>query len=597
MGKPYKTATAGKTQKGQRRSGVNEISQGQSGDSAFQFAGNRPEAIAQRQLQEIANGSPHVRQMKAFQEIASHGSQAKKAAQFQAMADHSVTPQQAIQNAENSTGLSDDLKSGIENLSGYSMDDVKVHYNSSKPAQLQAHAYAQGTDIHLGPGQEKHLPHEAWHVVQQKQGRVKATLQLQDKVNINDDVGLENEADVMGTKAVQRKASVNCSTGKAVVARSQPLVQRVSVLGKETTTDVADDDFRVLEKMNGFQLGKLRGKIKHETNELLSQSGTEQLVSNNKRWEAMIDKWLMPEVERLTKSSKIDSKDGEAFKDLSALKSQEGATKRVYLSEESKKVMATSKTLEPQEMLDEMLKLEYLGQQGIATPQTYLGGFAEYDKASGFPVMNVAAKDKEPVKKITFAMDRLPESNWYDLWKEVGKFASIFIKNKPGMASGVKINIISGLGQILGFLASHVVVDLQIAITAEGRVYMVDPVRVYQLGDKDDMLFLDKNKNILSLWHTGKELIAGAIMNLKGAEEKPGAWCSKIEIGKIENLSAGKQPQAFQDLYASVNKGKLVTLELIKEAIKAYGGDDTDDLINIADDEFIEAMKGIKLSD
>ncbi len=58
------------------------------------------------------------------------------------------------------------------------MKDVKVNYNSPKPAQLQAHAYAQGTDIHVSPGQEKHLPHEAWHVVQQKQGRVKPTLQL-----------------------------------------------------------------------------------------------------------------------------------------------------------------------------------------------------------------------------------------------------------------------------------------------------------------------------------------------------------------------------------------------------------------------------------
>ncbi|HCC51392.1 MAG TPA: hypothetical protein DEQ30_04490, partial [Porphyromonadaceae bacterium] len=72
----------------------------------------------------------------------------------------------------NKTGLPDDLKTGIENLSGYSMDDVRVHYNSGKPAQLQALAYTQGTDIHVAPGQEKHLPHEAWHVVQQKQGRV-----------------------------------------------------------------------------------------------------------------------------------------------------------------------------------------------------------------------------------------------------------------------------------------------------------------------------------------------------------------------------------------------------------------------------------------
>lgn len=99
------------------------------------------------------------------------------------------------------SNLPQQLKAGIESLSSYSMDDVKVHYNSSKPAQLQAHAFAQGTDIHLSPGQEKHLPHEAWHVVQQKQGRVKPTLQLKSKVNVNDDPTLEREADLMGEKA------------------------------------------------------------------------------------------------------------------------------------------------------------------------------------------------------------------------------------------------------------------------------------------------------------------------------------------------------------------------------------------------------------
>jgi hypothetical protein len=73
------------------------------------------------------------------------------------------------------TGLPDDLKSMIENLSGMSLDKVKVHYNSNKPAQLNAFAYTQGNDIHLAPGQEKQLPHEAWHVVQQAQGRVSAS--------------------------------------------------------------------------------------------------------------------------------------------------------------------------------------------------------------------------------------------------------------------------------------------------------------------------------------------------------------------------------------------------------------------------------------
>ncbi|HAA17208.1 MAG TPA: hypothetical protein DCE41_38045, partial [Cytophagales bacterium] len=82
----------------------------------------------------------------------------------------------SVGGSSSSTGLPGSLKSGIESLSGLAMDDVSVHHNSDKPAQLQAHAYAQGTDIHLAPGQEQHLPHEAWHVVQQKQGRVQPTV-------------------------------------------------------------------------------------------------------------------------------------------------------------------------------------------------------------------------------------------------------------------------------------------------------------------------------------------------------------------------------------------------------------------------------------
>ncbi len=113
-----------------------------------------------------------------------------------------VQLQEAAAENPNNTGLPDNLKSGIENLSGYSMNDVKVHFNSDKPAQLNAHAYAQGTDIHVAPGQEQHLPHEAWHVVQQKQGRVQPTMQMKAGVLVNDDAGLENEADVMGAQAM-----------------------------------------------------------------------------------------------------------------------------------------------------------------------------------------------------------------------------------------------------------------------------------------------------------------------------------------------------------------------------------------------------------
>jgi len=112
------------------------------------------------------------------------------------------------QEAPNNTGLPDNLKAGVEQLSGLDMSDVKVHYNSSKPASVQAYAYTQGTDIHVAPGQEKHLGHEAWHVAQQKQGRVQPTITVSG-MPVNDNAGLESEADMMGGKAVQMKPKEN----------------------------------------------------------------------------------------------------------------------------------------------------------------------------------------------------------------------------------------------------------------------------------------------------------------------------------------------------------------------------------------------------
>lgn len=196
---------ADQTQENKTQSVASAITQKQgSNEFTFQFVDNRTEAAAQRKLQEKTNNSPGAMQLKAFQDMANNSPRAKQTAQLQTMMDnHSTQQQNPVQKKENNTGLPDNLKAGMENLSGMSLDDVKVHYNSDKPAQVQAHAYARGTDIHLGPGQEKHLPHEAWHVVQQKQGRVKPTMQMKGGVNINNDILLEKEADVMGNRAIQ----------------------------------------------------------------------------------------------------------------------------------------------------------------------------------------------------------------------------------------------------------------------------------------------------------------------------------------------------------------------------------------------------------
>ncbi len=109
------------------------------------------------------------------------------------------------------------------------MDDVKVEYNSFKPVKLGALAYTQATDIHVGPGQERHLAHEAWHVAQQKQGRVRPTAYLRGAA-INDDSSLEREAETMGARAnaVPSRAGQNVRAHAGSSLSSAAPIQMIS---------------------------------------------------------------------------------------------------------------------------------------------------------------------------------------------------------------------------------------------------------------------------------------------------------------------------------------------------------------------------------
>jgi hypothetical protein len=174
------------------------------------MASGHPDAIAQRASldeEEPLQGKFATAQRAAEEEEPLQGKfdTVQRAAEEEEPLQGKFETAPVVSRKENKTGLPDNLKSGMESLSGQSLDDVKVHYNSSQPAELQAHAYAQGTDIHVAPGQEQHLPHEAWHVVQQAQGRVKPTTQMAG-VEVNDDTGLEHEADVMGAKALSQSS-------------------------------------------------------------------------------------------------------------------------------------------------------------------------------------------------------------------------------------------------------------------------------------------------------------------------------------------------------------------------------------------------------
>lgn len=122
----------------------------------------------------------------------------------------------AAVNPPNKTGLSDAMKARFERLMGMPLEDVRVHRNSDKPAELDALAYAKGNEIHLGPGQEKHLEHELGHVVQQRQGEVKKTDVIHNAA-VNEEDALEANANFVTAKSN--------FDGFARITDSEPVIQ------------------------------------------------------------------------------------------------------------------------------------------------------------------------------------------------------------------------------------------------------------------------------------------------------------------------------------------------------------------------------------
>ena len=186
------------------------IQQKRGGEGALEMVDNRPagilQAMSEHPIQRVEDDEDTL-QGKFTQPIQrmedEDAIQGRFELPIQRMEDEENTLQgkfEAPVQKKNLTGMPDNLKAGIEDLSGFSMDDVRVHYGSSKPAAVQAHAYTQGTDIHIAPGQERHLPHEAWHVAQQMAGRVEPTTEI-GGMPVNDNAALEHEADVMGARA------------------------------------------------------------------------------------------------------------------------------------------------------------------------------------------------------------------------------------------------------------------------------------------------------------------------------------------------------------------------------------------------------------
>ena len=144
--------------------------------------------------------------------------------------------------SSSSSGMPDETLNKMSSSFGTDFSDVNIHSDSKSATDAGALAYTQGNDIHFAPGQydpssqsgQELLGHELTHVQQQREGRVQANNEV-NGMPLNDDKGLEAEADEGGRMAVQMKED-SIKTASKLVTQSN-IIQKKSSFVIQMITD------------------------------------------------------------------------------------------------------------------------------------------------------------------------------------------------------------------------------------------------------------------------------------------------------------------------------------------------------------------------
>jgi hypothetical protein len=111
------------------------------------------------------------------------------------------------------------VRGKMERAFDSSFEDVRVYERSGSAAALGAQAVTAGSGIHFAPGAyapgtsdgDALIGHELAHVVQQRQGRARATLQTKG-LPLSVDTALEREADTLGARAARGERTGSAPT-------------------------------------------------------------------------------------------------------------------------------------------------------------------------------------------------------------------------------------------------------------------------------------------------------------------------------------------------------------------------------------------------
>jgi Domain of unknown function (DUF4157) len=152
--------------------------------------------------------------------------------------------------AEAGHPLPDAVRIRMEEALKADFSAVRIHEGAEAKA-MGARAFTRGTDIYFAPGEydpssERGLEligHELAHVVQQGSGRVQATA-LAQGMAVNEDAGLEHEADVAGAGAARGEAAGGGE--KVAAAPASPAASAPAQMKAETTVAQRKGDVKLM---------------------------------------------------------------------------------------------------------------------------------------------------------------------------------------------------------------------------------------------------------------------------------------------------------------------------------------------------------------
>jgi Domain of unknown function (DUF4157) len=211
-------------------------------------------------------------------------------------------------------GIPDSVRSKMEAVFKIDVSAVKIVENSSAAKEAGALAFAAGDTLHFAPGQfnpnspqgQQLLGHELAHLVQQKQGRVQATGEM-NGMAVNNDKALEAEADAMGAQLVNSPeasaeateaattAPILASSGAAPVSQLQDdgsnlyaayqdllawAIEQKSKIAedtttlKETVTQLGDGQKQTISDLVDAQVQRMKDAIKTAQDHIRTTTST-----------------------------------------------------------------------------------------------------------------------------------------------------------------------------------------------------------------------------------------------------------------------------------------------------------------------------------